>query len=201
MPASSTILLNERDYFVRIADGDEVAFSVIFYHYTNRIHPLIKKITRSDEVTKEIIQDVFVSLWKSKEKLVEIDNYAAYISTMATNKTFNYLKFKARKERHLSELALVEKDFTNNTLETLDLHETRERVSQLVRQLSPQKKLIYTLTREDGLSHDEIALQLNISKNTVKNHLVETLKFLRENLQRSEAVSMILVSILIEIHA
>lgn len=201
MPAPSTILLNERDYFVRIADGDEVAFSIIFYHYTNRIHPLIKKITRSDEVTKEIIQDVFVSLWKSKEKLVEIDNYAAYISTMATNKTFNYLKFKARKERHLSELALVARDVTNNTLETIDLHETRELVSQLIRQLSPQKKLIYNLTREEGLSHDEIALQLNISKNTVKNHLVETLKFLRENLRRSEAVSMLLVSILIEINS
>lgn len=200
MPVPFIILLNERQYFARIADGDEAAFSTIFYHYTPRIHPLIKKIIRSEHVTEEIIQDVFVSLWKNREKLVEIDNYAAYIFTVATNITFNYLKFKARKERHLNE-AQLESDFTNNTLETIDLHETRELVGQLIRQLPPQKKLIYKLTREEGLSHDQIARRLNISKNTVKNHLVETLKFLRENLQRSETAILLLINILIEINS
>jgi len=201
MPVPYTILLNEKEYFVRIAHGDELAFSEIFYHYTNRIHPFIKKITRSEEVTEEIVQDVFVSLWKSREKLMEIDNYAAYIFTIATNKTFNYLKSKARKEKHLNELTKVNKNFTNNTQEAIELHETRELVGQLVRQLPPQKKLIYQLTREEGLSHDEIAQQLHISKNTVKNHLVETLKFLRKNLQRSQGVSLLLINIFIEIHS
>ena len=201
MPVPYTILLNEKEYFVRIAHGDELAFTEIFYHYTSRIHPFIKKITRSEEVTEEIVQDVFVSLWKSREKLMEIDNYAAYIFTIATNKTFNYLKSKARKEKHLNELAKVNKNFTNNTEEAIELHETRELVGQLVRQLPPQKKLIYQLTREEGLSHGEIAQQLHISKNTVKNHLVETLKFLRENLQRSQGVSLLLINIFIEIYS
>lgn len=200
MSVQGTILLNERDYFVQIAAGDEVAFSVIFYHYTARIHPMIKKITRSEEVTEEIIQDVFVSLWNCREKLTEIDNYAAYIFTIATNKTFNYLKLKARIEKHLNAVRL-EKDFTNNTLETVELHETRELVGQFIKLLSPQKKLIYNLTREEGLTHEQIAQQLNISKNTVKNHLVETLKFLRENLLRSETVFPFLINIFIKIHS
>jgi RNA polymerase sigma-70 factor (family 1) len=194
-----TILLDEREYFIRIAHGDEVAFSKIFFHYTSRIHPFIRKITRSEDVTEEIVQDVFVSLWKSREKLMEIDNYAAYIFTIATNKTYNYLKAKARKEKHLNELCKVEKDFTNNTMESIELHEIQQLVSSLVRQLTPQKKMIFKLTREEGLSHDKIAQQLNISKNTVKNHLVETLKFLRENLQRSQCVALLLINIFSEI--
>jgi len=201
MPFSYTRLLNEREYFDRVADGDEVAFSIIFYHYTTRIHPLILKITRSKEVTEEIIQDVFVSLWKCREKLKEIDNCSAYIFTIATNKTYNYLKLEARKEKHLNELAQVEKDFTNNTLETIDMHETREFFSQLIRQLPPKKKLIYKLTREEGLTHNQIAQRLNISKNTVKNHLVETLKFFRENLQKSEAVFLLLINIFLKDHS
>ena len=197
MPGPYTVLLNEREYFARVAHGDESAFSEILCHYGSRIHPFIIRITRSEEVTEEIVQDVFVSLWKSREKLKEVDNYSSYIFTIAANKVFNYLKSKARREKHLKELANGKADFTNNTQEAIELHETRELIGQLLRQLPPQKKLIYKLTREEGLSHDEIAKQLHISKNTVKNHLVETLKFLRENLQRFQGVSILLLLIIL----
>lgn len=199
--ADSSIILNERDYFTRISLGDEMAFEEIFFHYAARIHPFIKKMARSEEVTEELVQDVFVSLWRSREKLPEINNYAAYIFTIATNKTYNYLKSKAREIKHLQELTVAEKDFTNNTIETIDLNESRELINKLVDQLTPQKRLIYRLTREEGLSHDEIAQQLHISKNTVKNHLVETLKFLRDNLHKSHGAPLTLISILIKIYS
>lgn len=183
MPLSSPIFIHEKEIFLRISQGDETAFTEMFFHYTARIHPFIKKMTRSEEITEEIVQDVFVSLWKNREKLPEINNYNAYIFTIASNRTFNYLKSKAREAIRLQELAKVEKDFTNVTVETIDGNESRNLINKLVERLTPQKKLIYQLTREQGLSHDEIAVQLNISKNTVKNHLVETLKYLRKNLK------------------
>lgn len=201
MPQVSPILFNEKEYFIRMSQGDEAAFTEIFFHYSARIHPFIKKMTRSEEVTEELVQDVFVSLWKSREKLPEINNYSAYIFTFATNRTYNYLKVKAREIKRLQALAAVEKDFTNNTIETIDLNESRELINELVNELAPQQKLIYKLTREEGLSHEEIALQLNISKNTVKNHLVKTLKFLRDNLQKSHGASTTLISIFIKIYS
>jgi RNA polymerase sigma-70 factor (ECF subfamily) len=111
MPALSTLLLHEKDYFARIASGDEAAFAEIFYYYVPRIQPFIRKMVRSEEVTEEIVQDVFISLWKNREKLAEINNYAAYIFTIATNKTYNYLKVKAREAKRLQELSIGEKDF------------------------------------------------------------------------------------------
>lgn len=182
MSISSTIMNNEKEIFLLISKGDEAAFTEMFFHYTARIHPFIKKMTRSEEVTEEIVQDVFVNLWRSREKLPEINNYTAYIFTIASNSTFNYLKTKAREVIRLQEMAKVEKDFTNVTEETIDGNESRDLINKLVNRLTPQKKLIYQLTRDQGLTHDEIAVQLNISKNTVKNHLVETLKYLRKNL-------------------
>lgn len=200
MSALSTFLLHERDYFARIASGDEAAFAEIFYYYVPRIQPFIKKMARSEEVTEEIVHDVFISLWKNREKLGEINNHAAYIFTIATNKTYNYLKVKAREAKRLQELSMSEKDFTNNTIETIDLNQSQHLINHLVNQLTPQKRLIYKLTREEGLSHDEIALQLNVSKNTVKNHLVETLRFLRENMQSAQSASLTWLSILLHIH-
>lgn len=188
MPFLPTILAHEKEIFLRISQGDEAAFTEMFFHYTARIHPFINKMTHSEEVTEEIVQDVFVSLWKSREKLPEINNYTAYIFTIASNRTFNYLKSKAREVKRLQELAKEAKDFTNVTEETIDGNESRDLINKLVSRLTPQKKLIYQLTRDQGLTHDEIAVQLNISRNTVKNHLVETLKYLRKNLKMTMLV-------------
>ena len=185
------LLAHEKEIFLRISKGDETAFTEMFFHYTARIHPFINKMTRSEEVTEEIVQDVFVSLWKNREKLPGIDNYTAYIFTIASNRTFNYLKSKAREVKRLQEVAKAASDFTNVTEETIDGNESRDLINKLVNRLTPQKKLIYQLTREQGLTHDEIAGQLNISKNTVKNHLVETLKYLRKNLIRIHPIFII----------
>jgi RNA polymerase sigma-70 factor (ECF subfamily) len=201
MPLPALILPNERELFLRIAGGDETAFSEIFYHYIARIHPFIKKMTRSEEIAEDIVQDVFVSLWKNRVNMREVENYQSYIFTMATNKTYNYLKAKAKEVKGMKEVILKENDFTNNTQEIIDLHESQALINHLVEQLPPQKKLIYKLTREEGLSHDEIAQKLNISKNTVKNHLIETLKFLRENLKHTPGATLMLISIWIKIYS
>lgn len=193
MLGSSKILHHEKEIFLRISQGDEAAFSEMFYHYTPRIHPFIKKMSPSVEVAEEIVQDVFVSLWRNRKKLPEINNYTAYIFTIASNTTFSYLKTKAQDDLRLQELTKVEKDFTNITEETIDGNESRDLINKLVDSLTPQKKLIYQLTRDQGMTHDEIALQLNISKNTVKNHLVETLKYLRKNLKLTILVTYALI--------
>lgn len=183
MPVKDTILLNEKAYFVRISQGDEAAFSEIFYYYVPRLCSFIKKMTRSAEIAEELVQEVFLSLWINREKLAEIESCSSYIFTIAANKTFNYLKSKAIHERYLNTMVSNNGGSDNNTMETIDFHESQYLVNKLVNQLPFQKKVIYKLTRDKGMSHDEVAVQLGISKNTVKNHLVETLRFLKKTLQ------------------
>ncbi len=197
MSVSSTTLIHERECFIRMARGDEAAFAEIFYHYNPRIYPFVKKMVRSIEAAEEIIQDVFVSLWKNREGLIEIQNHTSYIFTIATNKTYNHLKYQAREHRIRQALLESSEDVTNNTTEAIDLNQIQGLINKLVNQLSPQKKLIYQLTRDEGLSHEEIARRLNISKNTVKNHLVETLKFLRSHLKESQDATFSLIILVI----
>ena len=195
MAAPYTILLNEREYFARIMAGDEKAFTEIFYYYIDRMHSFVKRMTRSEEVAQEIIQDVFMTVWKRRDKLMEVENFSAYIFTIATNKTFNYLKAKARERKYFNTLDAETMYSSNNTMETIELRESQQLVHQLIDQLSPQKKIIFNLTREKGLSHEEIAKQLNISKNTVKNHLVETLRFLKAHIKKYKEVFLVILSI------
>ena len=185
MPVKDTILLNEKEYFVRISRGDEAAFSEIFYYYVPRLYSFIQKMTRSAEAAEELVQEVFLSLWLNREKLEEIESCSSYIFTIAANKTFNYLKSKTIHKKYLDAMVINNSGCDNNTMETIDFHESQYLVNKLVNQLPSQKKVIYKLTRDKGMSHDEVAVQLGISKNTVKNHLVETLRFLKETLQKA----------------
>lgn len=191
MPVEDTILLNENALFVRISRGDEAAFSEIFYCYMPRLYSFVKKITRSAQVAEEVVQEVFVSLWANREKLSDIDNCSSYIFAIAANKTFNYLRSKAIREKFLGAITSNDGRTDNNTIDTIDFHESQYLVNKLVNQLPSQKKMIYKLTRDKGMSHDEVAVQLGISKNTVKNHLVETLRFLKTTLQKYKEVPVI----------
>ncbi len=199
MSGLSLILPNEKELFARTAKGDVAAFTEIFYHYTARIHPFIQKMTRSREVTEEIVQDVFVSIWNHKEKLNEIEHYAAYIFTIATNKTLNFKKSCAREKLRMKQHAINAVDYSNITTEQLDLRESQQMIAELVDQLPPQRKLIYRMSREQGLNHEQIAEQLQISPHTVKNQLVHALRFLRNNIHNQQGLSVTLISVLLKI--
>lgn len=196
MAGQDSIALNEKEYFLRISGGDESAFSEIFYHYVPRLYSFIRKMTRSAETAEEIVQDVFLSLWNNRVMLTEIENPCAYIFTMATNKTFNYLKSKAIRDKYLHSLQQKNAESDNHTLEAIDFHESQQLIHKLVDQLPSQKKIIYKLTRDEGMTHDEVAVQLGISKNTVKNHLVETLKYLKKYLQKYKEVSVLFLGLI-----
>jgi RNA polymerase sigma-70 factor (ECF subfamily) len=199
MGSRSFILPDERKLFSRIANGDEAAFSTVFYHYTARIHPSINKMTRSEEATEEIVHDVFVSIWNKRVTLTEIDNYEQWVFRIVTNLTYNYLKAKARRIAGMEKLPAVH-DITYNTMDSLDFKESRELISEVVEQLPPQRKLIFKMSKEQGLNHEQIAEQLNISKNTVKNQMIEALKFIKEHLKKSPGASLTLIAIFLKIH-
>ena len=182
MSNSANILFNERELLNRISQGDEVAFTEIFHHYGQRIWLFVLKKTKSETVAEEVVQEVFLKLWVKKETATDIEDFAAFLYTMATNKTYDYFKKVAGDSRKLENLwhQVQQVSITNPVEETIDFRESMEIVNQAIEQLPPQRKKIYLLNRIDGLSYEEIARELNISKSTVSNQLVEATKFIRE---------------------
>lgn len=184
MSTNPKILPNERELFARMATGDEAAFADIFFHYIPFLQPHIFKMTRSEEATQDIIHDTFLSLWTRREKMPEVENFKSYIFTISTNKTYDWLKKEAKERQAIAGARVRTMHFENTTEETIDFNQSAEFINKAVNQLPPQRKLVFKLSREEGLSHEEIAERLNISKNTVSNHLTEALRFIKEYLQK-----------------
>lgn len=185
MSPNPPILNNERELFAQMATGSEAAFTDIFFFYIPLLQPHIQQMTKSEEATQDIIHEVFLKIWVNREKMQAVDNYRAYIFTISTNKTYDYLKKLARDKSFRSSEELLRRSGTeNSTEETIDFNQSAAIINQAVAQMPPQRKLVFQLSREEGLSHEEIAARLQISKNTVSNHLTEALRSIKEYLQK-----------------
>lgn len=167
-----------------LCDGDEAGFKVFFELYDQKIFNYINKIVKSKEVSEELVIDVFMKVWNAKEMLMEVQNLDAFLYRIAVNKALDFLRTAAREKQKRTLLVAEMKDQVSEAADqAYIIRECEEELKSSIRKLPPQQKLVYSLSREDGFSHDQIAEQLQISKNTVKNHMSSAIKHLRSLLK------------------
>lgn len=172
-------LLNEELLFQQLSEGNEQAFDVIYHHYNKRLAPFVDKMVHSPQLSEEIIQDIFVHLWTNRSLFAQVKHPTAYLFNVASNKALDYIKKIANDEKLKEKVTYYAAKFSNETEERIYFRESAEIVNRAVAQLPEQRRKIYEMSRIGGLSNDEIAAQLNISKNTVANQLVTAMKFIR----------------------
>ncbi len=172
----------------------ETAFKELYDGYKNRLYGYALTITHSPHAAEEITQELFIKLWTCRESLHKIADIEHYIFAMARNRTLNYIRKAANDERLLHKLKEAMASESNEVEEQVITHDYEAIVEEALNQLSPQRSLVFKLSRYQGLKMEEIAQQLNLSRNTVKNHLVAALRFIRSYLAR-HGVTFLLLSL------
>ncbi|WP_147377251.1 RNA polymerase sigma-70 factor [Mangrovibacterium diazotrophicum] len=166
-----------------LKNGDMQAFDTIYNRYCKRLYYFVIRYVKSDEDAEEIVQEVFIKVWENRERINVFSSFESFLFTIAYNSTISLIRKRVSEKKYLDHLASIQE--TQNAPEVVNevqFHELNERVNQLIAELTPRQQEIFRLSREEGLSHDEIAVRLSLSSNTVKNHLVSALKYLRSNL-------------------
>lgn len=187
----------DKALFERIATGDEAAFSVLFFRYTARLAPFVTRLLQSERWSEEIVQDVFMRLWQNRQQLASIEHPGAYLYQMASNRTLDYIKRNAREVKLQYYAARWIMGVADHPDAQRDFHEIENLLKEAVNQLPAQRRKVYQLVREEGLSHAEIADRLKISKHTVRNHVAEALQEIRIYL-REHGVMVIFLLGLVE---
>jgi len=165
--------------FSLIAEGNEMAFKMLFEQYKTKTYAVAFKWTKCTLAAEEITQEVFISIWVSKAQLALVKDPAAYMYTIIYNQVKGYLKKEKNQTRILQLAFWSTKKICNITEETIAANESQQLINQALAQLTPQKKLIFNLSRQQGQTYSEIGAALNLSPHTVKSHLVKTVKFIR----------------------
>ncbi len=182
---------DEKALLAEIAAGDEHAFKKLFDLYKKRFYSVALKMTRSDEVAEDIVQDVFMNIWTKRAALLNVDNPSSYFFTAVYRRVYHHYR-KVAMEKKLLTIVPVATESANTTEEMVFAHESNELISQTIEKLPPQQKLVFKLRKLEGLSREEVARLLHISPNTVKNHLSGALKFIRTFLRNSTLTFLIL---------
>jgi RNA polymerase sigma-70 factor (ECF subfamily) len=187
---------NEKELLRCSAEGNEAAFASLFRIYRHKLYGFLLRATGSPETAEDVIQDVFLKLWKDRTALLHIEQFGGYVYRMAQNRVINSLKRMAKETLILEELRLAQSPAASGTEERLAEKETRHHLHSALNKLSPKQKLVFTLSREQGLKHDEIAAFLKISPSTVNNHMIEALRQLRQQMSTSpEACTLLLIAL------
>ncbi len=139
------------------------------------------QLTRSREMTADVVQDVFLKLWEDRAKLADVERFDTYFHSMVRNRSLNLLRRIALEADIISELTSREGDSRYDTDPVL-YQELRRKLEELIVLLPEQQQRVYRLSREQGMKQEAIAALLGISLPTVKTHLSRATQFLRKNM-------------------
>lgn len=172
----------EKELLIRIAVGDESAFREFFYAVLPWLTPFIGRMIKTTEGAQEVIQETFIRIWLSRDKLPELNEPKAWIIRVATNECFTYFNKQASRRKIVDILEGTGEASANIGEGRLQMQETLLLIRKAVNNLPPRRKKIYLMSREQGMKAQEIADHLNCSPSYVKNTLTAALSYIREYL-------------------
>ena len=197
MAGKVNTMLNEQEILERLKDQDQSAFTIIYNTYSKKIYSYAIRFVKSNDIAEDAVHDIFVKLWNSAADLDIQVSIQSYLYKLAHNHLLNLIRREAVEGRYIDEMMNNAADFSQNTEETIEYRETLAKTRQAIDNLPPQRKLIFEMGRGEGMSHKQIARELNIADSTVNNQIVKALKSIKEHLLATGAIGAMAAFILL----
>lgn len=175
---------NDRELLFRIAGGDEEAFSALYNYYWQKVYVYVESIIKFSSAAEEVTADIFLSLWRHRERLQQVDNFEAYLRTVTRNKALDFIKATARQKQreHIYRVEMALRPAVTPEDPLMD-KEVMQFYEAAKAQLSPQRRKIFIMNREEGMTYEQIAQALDISPTTAKKTVFDALAAMKKFLQ------------------
>ena len=176
----------------QLRQGNGRTFEQLFTDKHQQLYNYCQKWVKQPQLAEEVVLDVFMTVWKKRETLDPSLTLDSLLFKITKDLSFNYLKKAIREQRLFRQLTAVKVHPSTNPTEARLLFEEYEALAErAIEQLPPQRRIIFAMRRREGLSYEEIAQQLGISKNTVKGQLGKATQFLRNYITTHTDISFL----------
>lgn len=186
-------IIDEVELLAKIAVGDQYAFKIIYDHYRSQVFTFSLKYLKSTLQAEELVQEVFLKLWKLEGRLLEIKNLENFILTLSRNKAFSMLRRMKLEAKKIDTISDYDDYSVNDTEEGIMLNDIRQLLDKGISLLPPKQKLVYELCHQDGLKYEQAAKVLDVSPETIKTHMKLALRFLRNYLIKYTDLAILFV--------
>lgn len=163
--------------------GDFECFNRLFFRYYGRLCAYVTEITKDENASEDIVQELFIKLWTHHEKLEIRENLFNYLLKSSKNAAFNHIRNEESRKNATNRIPQIA---IQTEEESMDQDEFLVALEKCIDQLPARSKEVFLLNRFDGLKNKEIAEKLNISVKTIKNQLWKSLQHLRVCMEHKE---------------
>lgn len=173
--------MNEQEILTEVKAGNTTAFERLYDCYWLKVYNFARLYITSSSEVSEVVQDVFVKVWESRETFDETKNFDGFLFIITRNIIFNYSR-RYFNELNFKMTALRGIEKSCNIEEELDAADLKNYIDRLIAQLPPQRQRIFKMSREQHLSNKEIAEQCAVTEKAIERQITLALKFIKDNL-------------------
>jgi|SRR6185437_7234414 len=184
LPFDEEIILSE------LSVGKEDAFEKLYNHYVHELKGFVIKFVKSSTLAEDLTQEVFIKIWENRDQLAKVKSFRAYLTVIARNHVLNFLKSAPRNDLVLKEI--VGSYIVPQAENEIISKEYKQWLQKVLDSMSPQMRSVFKLCREQNKSYDEVADLLQISRNTVKKHMVRSMRVIKGRLDQDLGMSLCL---------
>ena len=176
--------------------GSEWAFVALYERYKEKLLHYCLKFVKSESLAEELMHDVWLKIWENRADLRPEQCFSAYLHTIAKHHVFNFLKRAAKLKSIQEEIVRAATYSENQTYQQLFADESEALLQQAVLRLPPQRQRVFTLVKFDGLSYEEAATYLGISKNAIKEHVIKATKAIKLYMKVHTDITLVWLGVL-----
>jgi len=184
------------EYLVKLLSaGDKKAFEKLYLQYKENLYGYCLSLLSDSDTTEDLVQDTFIKVWENRESLDSQLSFSSYLFTIAHNGAVSYIR-RVQKEKSIIDNQW-QPEYSNpdeSTITGIISGEYELFFKTLTEKLPPKRQLVFRLSREEGLSHKEIAARLGISVYTVQEHISETLGYFKFKLLKHPDLRAIILN-------
>lgn len=178
---------SEIDLVCLLRQGDIKAFDELYYRYLPKLLGFAYKYLLDEQEAEETVQEIFIRIWEKRSNLDENRNFKSYLFQSVKNHLLNKLR-NQKKNCTIEEIPEKYCISTENIFEKITYKELENTTIELIKSLPKTQQKVFVLSKIDGLSHDEIASRLSLSKRTVEHHIYLATKYLKGELTQKTSI-------------
>lgn len=171
----------EIEYLINLSKGDHRSYELLFLAYHPKIYHFLCGFIKNEGEAYDMTQEIFYKVWVNRKTMGEVKSFKAYLFTMARHMIYNHYEHNLVKEKYT--LSLLTRSEVYEPEEDLFAKDLSSLIDLVVSQMPEQRQRVFTMSRKEGFSSDEIAARLSIHKRTVENHISNALTDLRKAIQ------------------
>ncbi len=169
---------SDEDILHLLAQNSEQAIDLLFRQYYTTLCQHIYRIIPDGSKVEDLVQDVFYELWRKRDQLTIKTSIAAYLRRAARNKALNHIRDQRMQFEDEEHHPHLESKFTSS-IQQIEVQELQNLIHTAIEALPERCRMVFSLSRFEEMSYQEIADALNISIKTVENQISKALKLLR----------------------